>query len=123
MNFGSWLSLDDAPARAPDASGLMQARSEKLLAYPRGKSAMVLYARSRSDETLRAYVSGRGAAVLGRASAAGARFVRFGAAASPDVEFHRLLRQFEDRFGTVPDERKGEHHPPQNPAAVLSVEG
>jgi hypothetical protein len=102
VNFGGWLSLDDAPAQAPDAPGLMQARGEKLLAYPRGKSAMVLYACCRSDETLRHYVRGRGAQALGRASASGARYVRFGAAQAPDLELHRLLRHFVDRFGAVP---------------------
>jgi hypothetical protein len=102
VNFGGWLSLDDAPALAPEAPGLMQARGATLLTYPRGKSAMVLYACSRPDETLRHYVGGRGAQALGRASAIGARFVRFGAARAPAAELDRLLRHFTDRFGALP---------------------
>ncbi|MES1158231.1 MAG: hypothetical protein ABUL67_03930 [Haliangium ochraceum] len=102
MNFGGWISLDEAPAAAPDAPGLWQARADALLAYPRGKSAMVMYARSRPDETLRRYVAGRGVAALGHAAACGARWLRFGASASPDADFDRLLRRFVDRFGAPP---------------------
>ena len=103
MNFGGWLSLDQAPAAAPDCPGVLQARTDALLAYPRGRSAMVLYACSRGDETLRRYVSGPGgAAALCRAARAGARWVRFGAAAAPTAQLDRLLKGFVDRFGARP---------------------
>jgi len=117
LNFGGWLSLDDAPSAAPDVPGLLQARAENLSSYPRGRSAMVLYARSRADETLRRYVSGRGALTLAHASTAGARFIRFGASPTPDRDFDRLLRRFVDRFGSpptanidVPNDRTGSPH-------------
>jgi hypothetical protein len=104
VNFGGWLSLDDAPATAPDGPGVLQARGDALLAYPRGRSAMVLYACSRGDETLRRYVTapGPGAVALGRAAHAGARWVRFGSSPAPAAELERLMRRFVDRFGAPP---------------------
>ncbi len=81
---------------------MLQARSEELRPYPQGKSAMVWYARCRPDETLRHYVHGRGVPALDRAAALGARLVRFGASASPDLEFDRLMSRFVDRFGAPP---------------------
>jgi hypothetical protein len=80
----------------------MQARAGTLVAYPRGRSAMVLYARCRPDETLRRYMNGRGVPAVRRAAAAGARFIRFGVSAVPDTEFRRLLGRFVDRFGSPP---------------------
>jgi hypothetical protein len=102
MNFGAWLPVDVSPLRAPDLPGVLQARAPALLPYPSGKSAMVLYARCRPDETLRRYLGGRGSAALGRALTAGARYVRFGACEIPDLEFDRLMRRFVDRFGGPP---------------------
>ena len=102
MNFGGWLPLHDAPTVAPNAPGLLQARSEELTPYPKGRSAMVLYARCRSDETLRGYVAGRGAAGLEAATAAGGRWIRFGESTSPERDFLRLLGRFVDRFGALP---------------------
>jgi hypothetical protein len=102
LNFGGWFPLDDVSSVAPDTPGLLQARADTLVSYPRGRSAMVLYAHSRADETLRIYVAGRGAPVVGHASSAGARWIRFGSAAAPEMEFDRLMRQFVDRFGARP---------------------
>lgn len=119
MNFGGWLPLDDAPSVAPDVPGLLQARADTLTSYPQGRSAMVLYARSRPDETLRRYVTGRGAPTLGHASSAGARWIRFGSSTAPGLEFDRLMRRFVDRFGARPtanaddadhDEKPGSPH-------------
>jgi hypothetical protein len=102
LNFGGWISLDEAPAAAPEVAGLLQARADGLLAYPRGKSAMVMYARCHPEETLRRYVADRGSGALGLASARGARWVRYGASSDPDLDYHRLLRRFVDRFGAPP---------------------
>lgn len=116
MNFGGWLPLHDAPTAAPNAPGLLQARSEELTPYPKGRSAMVLYARCRPDETLRGYVAGRGAARLDAATAAGGRWIRFCESTSPDRDFERLLGRFVDRFGTLPVANLVEDdEPPHNP--------
>lgn len=45
MQFGRWYSLADAGDHAPDGAGVLQLRVARgLVDYPRGKSAMVLYA-------------------------------------------------------------------------------
>jgi len=102
VNFGTWYQLLEAPGAAPPAPGVVQARAEAPLPYPGGKSAMVFYGATAGDEDLRGYVTGRGAAELQRADAAGARYVRFGLTARPQDELERLLRQFSSRFGAVP---------------------
>ena len=107
MNFGGWFPLDDAPAVAPESAGLLQARADALVAYPKGKSAMVLYARSSAPETLRQYVSGRGAAALGRAAGIGARWIRFGESQNAEGEFARVMRRFQERFGARPAANAG----------------
>lgn len=44
MRFGPWVRLADAGA-LPEVAGVLQVRREVgLVAYPRGKSAMILYA-------------------------------------------------------------------------------
>lgn len=106
LNFGIWIPVKEAPDRAPDAPGLLQARTDEVLTYPRGKSAMVLYARCREGETLRRYVTGRGAAPLGRAAEAGARLVRFAASPTPEEDYGRLLARFVERFGAQPLENQ-----------------
>jgi len=73
LNFGAWFPLDDASGAAPELPGVLQARAEAALAYPRGKSAMLLYARSQADETLRHYLAAGGAAPIGRARSSGAK--------------------------------------------------
>jgi hypothetical protein len=102
VNFSGWLPLDDAPAKAPDLPGLLQARADALRPYPRGRSAMVWYGRCRADETLRRFVTTRGASGLQGASAAGARWIRFGTSPAPEREFDRLMHRFVDRFGAPP---------------------
>jgi len=102
VNFGTWYQLLDAPSVAPPAPGVVQARAERPLPYPRGKSAMVFYGASGAQEDLRGYVTGDGAAELRRADAAGARFVRFGVTDRPQRELERLLGQFSERFGAAP---------------------
>ena len=92
----------EAPAAAPAAPGVLQARAERPLPYPRGKSAMVYYGASAADEDLRGYVTGRGAGALRRAGDAGARFIRFGTTARPQPELERLVTQFTGRFGAPP---------------------
>ena len=87
---------------APAAPGVLQARAERPLPYPRGKSAMVFYGASAHDEDLRGYVTGRGAGELRRAGEVGARFVRFGVSERSQAELDRLLGQFSSRFGALP---------------------
>lgn len=44
MRFGRWMSLPEALAVAPEGPGLYQIRvRDGLLAFPRGRSAMVAY--------------------------------------------------------------------------------
>lgn len=102
VNFGTWYQLLEAPSAAPAAPGVLQARGERPLPYPRGKSAMVFYGASAGGEDLRGYVAGRGAADLRHAGDAGARFVRFGVTERPQPELDRLLAQFSSRFGAPP---------------------
>jgi hypothetical protein len=70
--------------------------------YRVGRSAMVLYACSEPDETLRGFVTGRGARQIERAVSAGARWIRFAVAAQPHDELERLLKGFVERFGSLP---------------------
>ena len=102
VKFGVWHPFAEASNAAPDGPGLLQARADALLAYPRGKSAMVLYAGTPSQGTLRRYVREAGAPALRRANACGARWVRFGETPAPERELARLTAQFQDRFGAPP---------------------
>ena len=70
--------------------------------YETGRSAMVLYACSPPGETLRAFLSGRGARELRRAVAAGARWIRFAEVPDPEMELEQLLKGFTERFGSPP---------------------
>ena len=70
--------------------------------YRVGRSAMVMYACAGPDETLRRFVSGRGARDLQRAVAAGARWIRFAEASDAPGELERLLKSFHERFGSFP---------------------
>jgi hypothetical protein len=102
VRFGAWLPLERATEAAPPTPGVLQARADTLLAFPRGKSAMVLYAASADEEPLAAFVAGAGAPLLARAAQLGARWVRFAEAPRPGQEAARLLRQFDERFGAQP---------------------
>lgn len=102
MNFGGWVPLQDAPGAAPDKPGVLQVRADAVLAYPRGKSAMVWYACGRANQGLRGYVAERGALGIDRAAALGGRWIRFGESEAPAVDCARLLRQFVERFGASP---------------------
>jgi hypothetical protein len=116
VKFGVWHPVAEASTAAPDWPGLLQARAEELVPYPRGKSAMVLYAACRPDETLRRYVrAATGAAALRRAAAHGARWVRFGQTAAPERELSRLTSQFQQRFGALPAGNAAEDSDPDQP--------
>ena len=78
------------------------ARADDLIAYPQGRSAMVFYAHCPSDGSLRDFIAGLGAADLRRASAAGARWIRFAETSEPEDDFERLLDHFVERFGAPP---------------------
>lgn len=92
---------------APESSGVLQTRAEGVMDYRVGRSAMVLYACTSPDETLRRFVSGRGARELARAVAAGARWIRFAEASDPAPELDRLLKGFVERFGSLPISNAG----------------
>ena len=102
MVFGAWQPLDQAGATAPPVPGVLQIRGDALIDLPRGKSAMILYAASQTDEPLDRFVTGPGAALLARAAGEGARYVRFAPAARPQHELLRLLANFDERFGALP---------------------
>jgi hypothetical protein len=102
VRFGPWIPLAEAARTAPEHPGVLQARAAELRDLPRGKSAMVLYAASAAGESLRAFVSGRGATELALAAERGALLVRFAATSAPAAELSRLLRLFEERFGAPP---------------------
>jgi hypothetical protein len=115
VTFGAWHPFDveagSAAGAAPDVPGVLQARAQALRAYPRGKSAMVLYAASDPGESLRAFVSGRGVPRLRQGAAAGACWIRFAAAADPARALAGLLGRFADRFGSLPAANEVEDAP------------
>jgi hypothetical protein len=102
VQFGAWEPIDSAAATAPDAAGVLQLRSDELLEYPRGRSAMVFYAHCPSGGSLRELVTGPGAADLRRGKEAGARWIRFAETSDPEAAFERLLDHFIERFGAPP---------------------
>jgi hypothetical protein len=102
VHFGAWHPIAEARTAAPEASGVLQTRAEGVMDYRVGRSAMVFYACSADGETLRQFVSGRGARELERAVAAGARWIRFAEAPEPAGELERLLKGFTERFGSLP---------------------
>ncbi len=107
MHFGVWHPISEAAAAAPDAAGVLQTRAEGVMDYRAGRSAMVLYACSNPGETLRGFVSGRGARELDRAISAGARWIRFAPTPEPRRELDRLLEGFVERFGSPPISNAG----------------
>ena len=70
--------------------------------YRVGRSAMILYACTDPDETLRRLVEGRGARQIERAVSAGARWIRYAESPAPRAELDRLLKGFVERFGSPP---------------------
>jgi hypothetical protein len=107
VHFGVWHPISEASAVAPEASGVLQTRAEGVMDYRSGRSAMVLYACTEAGETLRGFVSGRGARDLERSVSAGARWIRFAQTATPRVELDRLLEGFVSRFGSPPINNAG----------------
>jgi hypothetical protein len=102
VKFGEWHPIETASTTAPDAPGVLQMRADDLLDYPRGKSAMVLYAHSASEGSLRNFVGGPGATDVGRATGLGGRWIRFAETSDPEDDFERLLDHFVERFGAPP---------------------
>jgi hypothetical protein len=102
VHFGAWHPIADAAAAAPDRPGVLQARAEGIMDYETGRSAMVLYACTNTDESLRDFLMGRGARDVRRAVAAGSRWIRFAETADPPLELRRLLDGFVERFGAPP---------------------
>jgi hypothetical protein len=120
VHFGAWHPISDANAAAPEVAGVLQARAEGVMDYRSGRSAMVMYACSKPDETLRLFVAGRGARQLARAVTAGARWIRFAEAAEPKQELDRLLQGFVERFGSLPISNAGNG---RRPADVEEEQG
>jgi len=102
VHFGVWHPISQAGTAAPEAAGVLQTRAEGVMDYRSGRSAMVFYACSAADETLRGFVAGRGARDLDRAISAGARWIRFAPTPEPRRELDRLLEGFIERFGSPP---------------------
>lgn len=102
MRFGPWHRLHEAAAAAPQAAGVLQVRLETgLVVYPRGKSAMILYA---AADDLRAACS-RLAAEHPHAAWL-CRFDR-GSAGEPRAAAEALIADFVDRFGQAPAPPRG----------------
>ncbi len=97
MRFGPWVRLADMMPEMPGGPGVLQVRREVgLVAYPRGKSAMILYAATdnlrRACERLAAEHPGVG--WLCRCNRDRVEDVQ-GAAVG-------LIADFVDRFGAAP---------------------
>jgi hypothetical protein len=107
VHFGAWHPIAEAGIAAPETAGVLQTRAEGVMDYRAGRSAMILYACTGPDETLRRFVSGRGARDLARAVAAGARWIRFAESSDPAPELDRLLKGFVERFGSLPISNAG----------------
>ena len=94
MTFGRWQKL--AAATVPRRRGVLQARvAGELLAYPRGKSAMVYYD---AGDDLAAALARLGAAVPPGADI----LVRYAECDDPAGELARKLDEFTRRFGAPP---------------------
>ena len=102
VNFGPWYPISEASLSAPETSGVLQTRAEKVMDYKSGISAMVFYACTEPGETLREYVNGRGIGQIQRAEADGASLIRYAEVSEPMRELNRLLKRFNERFGSLP---------------------
>ncbi len=102
MHFGPWHPISEASPSAPETSGVLQARAEKVIDYKSGISAMVFYACTQPGETLREFVNGRGNSQIQRAESVGACYIRYAEVAEPTRELDRLLERFSQRFGSPP---------------------
>ncbi|HXT99997.1 MAG TPA: hypothetical protein VN903_03350 [Polyangia bacterium] len=107
MHFGKWHPISEAGTTALEEPGVLQTRAEGAMDYRSGRSAMVLYACTSADETLRGFVAGRGARDLDRAVSAGARWIRFAPTPEPRRELDRLLERFVELFGSPPISNAG----------------
>ncbi|MBA3550525.1 MAG: hypothetical protein H0T76_28960 [Nannocystis sp.] len=95
MNFGPWSPLH--AAQLPSGPGVLQVRREHgLVGYPRGKSAMVLYA---AAEDLQA-----AALAIAAAHPDEAWLVRCNRepVVDPEAAAARLIAEFNERFGAPP---------------------
>ncbi len=77
-------------------------RAESIFKYERGQSAMVYYTCSQDDEPLCDFMTRCGDAFVSHARANGACLIRYGETQNPKRELARLLRNFQDRFGSQP---------------------
>lgn len=97
VKFGPWFTLPAAKERLPARPGVLQVRVEHgLVRYPRGKSAMILYAGAHDVRQLAAALE---------AAHAGAPWlcrVSEGECADPVAAAARLVAEFEERFGSCP---------------------
>ena len=98
MEFGRWYPLAEAGDRTPAAPGVLQLRiTQGLVEYPRGKSAMVLYAYATD---LRAAAQALAAAHTGRGL-----LCRHLIGVDDDIDLAvfcaKLRSEFERRFGAT----------------------
>ena len=96
VQFGRWYALADAGDHAPETAGVLQLRvATGLVDYPRGKSAMVLYAHT---EDVRA-----AARALANTHAGKDLWCRHLIEVDPDIDLAafcaKLREEFERRFG------------------------
>ena len=83
VHFGAWHKISDACTAAPEPPGSCRPAPRARWTTASGRSAMVFYACSEPEETLRRFVAGRGARQIERAVSAGARWIRFAESAQP----------------------------------------
>lgn len=99
MRFTRWYPLTEAADNAPATPGVLQVRlATGLIDYPRGKSAMVHYAVADDvrDAALRLASEQLGPALWCR------HLDPEGCAVDYAAEHARLVREFENRFGSPP---------------------
>ena len=97
MRFGRWVRLAEAADEMSEEPGVFQLRLERgLVAYPRGRSAMILYGAGRSLRAAVAEVAAAhpGAPWLARAAV--------GPVADPEAALAGLIADFAARFGAAP---------------------
>jgi len=99
--FGDWTEPAAAEVTAPAEPGVFQVRVKAgLLAYPRGKSAMLFYG---AAQDLRAGIAAFRLQVVPRwEQPETALWIRWKPARDPDAALRAYLDLFQGRFGALP---------------------
>jgi hypothetical protein len=99
VQFGRWYPLGEAGDHTPEGEGVLQLRvAEGLVEYPRGKSAMVLYAHA---DDLRARARSLASAHAGRDLWC-RHLIEVDPAISLRAFCEKLREEFRRRFGASP---------------------